>query len=104
MGKTRLRDDEINQKPYARLGMIGAVGHGASTLNAAIGKVTSERHPVRESEPLKPYIATLRGPSRQCVGIYAENGDRAKELLEKQYGKGNILRVRRTDTGGMPRG
>jgi hypothetical protein len=49
--------------------MIGAVGHGTSTLNAAIGKLMSERHPVRESEPLKPYIATLRGPSRNVLAF-----------------------------------
>lgn len=104
MGKTRNGDGEINQKPYARLGMIGAVGHGTSTLNAAVGKVMGERHPLQESESLKPYIATLRGPSGQRVGIYAENGDKAKELLEKQYGKGNILFVQRTDPDEMPRG
>jgi hypothetical protein len=92
------------RKPQIRLGMIGAVGHGKATLNAAIGNVLARRNPAPELSTRKHYLAKLRGSSGS-VGAYAENGAKAKHLLERKYGKGNILLVHLAegDRGALPR-
>ena len=87
------------QKPKVHLGMIGSAGHGKATLNAAIGKVMEDGNPSLEPNTRKYYIATLRGHLR-TVGAYAENGTKARDILECKFGKGNILFLHLVDGDG----
>jgi len=100
----RSRKNEVHQKSYARLGMIGSIGQGKAMLNAAIGKVMAEHNPVTEPGGLKPYVASLRKSGRQ-VGVYAQNGDEARNLLEQRHGKGTVFLIHRIeDPDDTPRG
>ena len=83
-------------KPKLGLGLLGAASHGASTLNAAIGKVLSPWNQESAADKLRPYLATVRKTTRS-VWILAKNGAEAKQLLEKQHGVGNVTFIRETD-------
>ena len=91
----------VKQKQQIRLGLIGSSGHGTATLNEAIGKAMS-KHSV-EDNSRKAYIGSVR-KSGQIVGIFAENGARARALLEEKYGKGNVYLIHRAKDGDIPRG
>jgi hypothetical protein len=89
------------EKPSIRLGIIGSDGHGKTTLSAAIGKAMAQHSATRSSET-KPYLVTLR--SAKCVGVYAESGDKAKELVEKLHGIGTVVLVQISTPAELPRG
>jgi hypothetical protein len=81
--------------------MIGSVGHGKASLNAAIDKVMAERNPAPESIR-KHYIAKLRiWP--WSIGVYAANGTKAMDILDRKYGKANIIRLAYSDGDEQPR-
>ena len=82
-------------KPTLHLGMIGATGNGVAALNAAVGRRFSP--PNDDNDELRPYVATLRRWPSRTIWVRARNGSHAKELLEKQYGAGNVILIRETD-------
>ena len=91
------------EKSQVRLGMIGSVGHGKSTLNAAIGKVMTEPNAATQPGCLKRYVAAVGPFPGWHVGVLAESGAKAKELLELQHGKANVFHIHRDEDEELPR-
>ena len=85
-----------------RLGLLGASGQGKKTLNAAIGNVMEKHITPKKPGELRAYVATVL-PWSRWTGIRAESAAKAKVLLEKRFGKGNVLFLHRAENDELPR-
>jgi hypothetical protein len=92
-------------KPRTKVGMIGAVDHGRDTLTAAISKVMSKHTPSTRlaCRICEAIICAGSVKSRQRTSILAEHLAAAKELLEKEYGKGSVLSLWNKEDAEQPR-